>query len=164
MAAASTPAIAILTSEGIDHVLHSYDHDDRSDSFGSEAADVLADRLGIAREQVFKTLIVERSDRSLAVAMVPVTGTLSLKAMAAASDTRKVVLAPRAAAQRSSGYVFGGISPLGQRRRLDTVIDRSVSAFDRVFCSAGRRGLEVELHPHDLVRLTCATTAPIAAP
>ncbi|MDI9895407.1 Cys-tRNA(Pro) deacylase [Rhodococcus sp. IEGM 1381] len=161
--AASTPALALLTARKVAHVVHTYDHDPRAQSFGEEAAQVLVDRLGVRPEQVFKTLIVERADRSLAVAIVPVTGMLSLKAAATALSTRKIAMADRAAAERSSGYVFGGISPLGQRRSLPTAIDDSALKFETILCSAGRRGLEIELAPADLVRLTLATTAPIAA-
>ncbi|MBY4038084.1 Cys-tRNA(Pro) deacylase [Rhodococcus fascians] len=161
--AASTPALALLTARKVAHIVHTYEHDPRTQSFGSEAAEILGERLGVHPEQVFKTLVVERADRSLAVAVVPVTGLLSLKAAAAALDTRKVAMADRAAAERSSGYVFGGISPLGQRRSLPTVIDDSALEFDRVLCSGGRRGLEIELAPADLIRLTRAVTAPIAA-
>ena len=161
--AASTPALALLTARKVAHIVHTYEHDPRTQSFGSEAAEILGERLGVRPEQVFKTLVVERADRSLAVAMVPVTGLLSLKAAAAALNTRKVAMADRAAAERSSGYVFGGISPLGQRRSLPTVIDDSALEFDRVLCSGGRRGLEIELAPADLIRLTRAVTAPIAA-
>ena len=161
--AASTPALALLTARKVVHTVHTYEHDSRAPSFGSEAAEILVERLGVRPEQVFKTLVVERADRSLAVAVVPVTGMLSLKAAAAALDTRKVAMADRADAERSSGYVFGGISPLGQRRSLPTVIDDSALEFDRVLCSGGRRGLEIELAPADLIRLTSAVTAPIAA-
>ncbi|KQU53569.1 cys-tRNA(Pro)/cys-tRNA(Cys) deacylase [Rhodococcus sp. Leaf278] len=161
--AASTPALALLTARKVAHIVHSYDHDPSAQSFGQEAAQVLVERLGVRPEQVFKTLIVERSDRSLGVAVVPVTTMLSLKSAAAALSTRKIAMAERAAAERSSGYVFGGISPLGQRKSLPTAIDDSALTFETILCSAGRRGLEIELAPADLVRLTRATTAPIAA-
>ncbi|MCJ0976708.1 Cys-tRNA(Pro) deacylase [Rhodococcus sp. ARC_M12] len=163
MMAASTPALAVLTARKVAHTVHSYDHDARSQSYGEEAAQILVERLGVLPEQVFKTLVVERADRSLAVAMVPVTALLSLKAAAAALRTRKLTLADRAAAERSSGYVFGGISPLGQRKSLPTVIDVSALGFETILCSGGRRGLEIELAPADLVRLTSAVSAPIAA-
>ncbi|MGF0309506.1 Cys-tRNA(Pro) deacylase [Rhodococcus sp. IEGM1428] len=161
--AASTPALALLTARKVAHTVHSYDHDPQAQSYGEEAAQVLVDRLGVRPDQVFKTLIVERADRSLAVAIVPVTTMLSLKAAATALATRKIAMADRAAAERSSGYVFGGISPLGQRKSLPTAIDDSALKFETILCSAGRRGLEIELAPADLVRLTRATTAPIAA-
>lgn len=161
--AASTPALALLTARKVAHTVHSYDHDARAQSYGEEAAQILVERLGVRPEQVFKTLVVERADRSLAVAIVPVTTTLSLKAAAAALSTRKITMADRTAAERSSGYVFGGISPLGQRRSLPTAIDISALGFETILCSGGRRGLEIELAPADLVRLTAATSAPIAA-
>ncbi|OZC93465.1 Cys-tRNA(Pro) deacylase [Rhodococcus sp. 06-412-2C] len=161
--AASTPALALLTALEVAHTVHSYEHDPQAQSYGEEAAQVLVERLGVRPEQVFKTLIVERADRSLAVAIVPVTTMLSLKAAATALATRKIAMADRAAAERSSGYVFGGISPLGQRKSLPTAIDDSALKFETILCSAGRRGLEIELAPADLVRLTRATTAPIAA-
>ena len=161
--AASTPALALFIAQGVAHTVHSYDHDPRAQSYGEEAAQILVERLGVRPERVFKTLVVERADRSLAVAVVPVTTTLALKAAAAALATRKITLADRAAAERSSGYVFGGISPLGQRRSLPTAIDDSALDFETILCSGGRRGLEIEVAPDDLVRLTRATTAPIAA-
>ncbi|OZC70331.1 Cys-tRNA(Pro) deacylase [Rhodococcus sp. 06-462-5] len=161
--AASTPALALLTARKVAHTVHSYDHDARAQSYGEEAARILVERLGVRPEQVFKTLVVERADRSLAVAIVPVTAMLSLKAAAAALSTRKIAMADRAAAERSSGYVFGGISPLGQRRSLPTAIDDSALGFETILCSGGRRGLEIELAPTDLIGLTRATTAPIAA-
>lgn len=161
--AASTPALALLTARKVAHTVHSYDHDSRARSYGEEAAQILVERLGVRPERVFKTLIVECADRSLAVTIVPVTTTLSLKAAASALSTRKITMADRAAAERSSGYVFGGISPLGQRRALPTAIDDSALGFETVLCSGGRRGLEIELDPVDLVRLTRATSAPIAA-
>ncbi|MBY4128753.1 Cys-tRNA(Pro) deacylase [Rhodococcus fascians] len=161
--AASTPGLALLTARKVAHTVHSYEHDPHTQSYGEEAARILVERLGIEPERVFKTLIVERADRSLAVAVVPVTTMLSLKAAASALSTRRIALADRAAAERSSGYVFGGISPLGQRKALPTAIDASALTFETILCSAGRRGLEIELAPADLVRLTRATTAPIAA-
>lgn len=139
--------------------MHSYEHDPQARSYGEEAAQAL----GARPEQVFKTLIVERTDRSLAVAIVPVDTMLSLKYAATALSTRKIAMADRAAAERSTGYVFGGISPLGQRKSLPTAIDDSALNFETILCSAGRRGLEIELAPADLVRLTRATIAPIAA-
>lgn len=162
MPAAPTPAIALLIRSKVDHRVHSYDHDPRAESYGNEAADILTPRLGVTSEQIFKTLVVQRSDNSLAVAVLPVTTTLSLKSAASALGTRKVVMADRIDAERSTGYVFGGISPLGQKRQLATVIDASALNWDRILCSGGRRGLEIELDPEDLVRLTRAVTAPVA--
>ncbi|MCX5044563.1 Cys-tRNA(Pro) deacylase [Aldersonia sp. NBC_00410] len=163
MATGATPATKLLDQAKVAHLVHRYQHDPRSDSFGTEAVDALAGDLGIEAAQVFKTLIVELSDGRLAVAVLPVPDKLSLKAAAAALGVAKAVMADPAKAQRSSGYVTGGISPLGQRRTLATVIDASALTWERVFCSAGRRGLEIGLAPADLIRLTDAVTAPITA-
>jgi Cys-tRNA(Pro)/Cys-tRNA(Cys) deacylase len=116
--------------------------------------------LGVPPEAVFKTLIAE-VDGALTVAVVPVTGDLDLKALATAAGGKRAALADRAAAERTSGYVRGGISPLGQRKRLPTVVDDSAQDLDRMYVSAGRRGLQVSLAPADLVRLTAAGVAPI---
>ncbi|MEV6602553.1 Cys-tRNA(Pro) deacylase [Kutzneria sp. NPDC051319] len=157
MAGQGTPATALLAKRKVPYTLHSYDHDPRHDSFGLEAAEVL----GLDPARVFKTLVAE-VDGQLAVGVVPVTGQLDLKALAAALKGKKARMAEVAAAERATGYVAGGISPLGQRKRLPVVIDASASAFDTVFCSAGRRGLEVELSPAALADLTGAVVAPIA--
>lgn len=163
MRAASTPAVRALMQAKVEHRVHVYDHDARSQSYGAEAADILTERLTISADRIFKTLVVRRADGTLAVAVLPVTTSLSLKNAAAALDTRKIVMAERAEAERSTGYVFGGVSPLGQKRRLATVVDESASTWSTILCSGGRRGLEIELDPCDLVRLTAATTAPVAA-
>ena len=158
MAAAATPATKVLTSADVDFRVHAYTHDPRQSAYGLEAADAL----GVDAGRVFKTLVIELSGKSLCVAVVPVACTLSLKAAAAVLGGTKAVMADPAKAQRSSGYVLGGISPLGQRRTLPTVIDSSALESDRIYCSAGRRGLEIELDPADLVRLTSAVVADIA--
>ncbi|MFC3961830.1 Cys-tRNA(Pro) deacylase [Nocardia jiangsuensis] len=163
MPGAATPATTALTAAGVAHRVHAYSHDPRSDSYGTEAVDALCAELGIVGEQVFKTLVISLNTGGLAVAVVPVPRSLALKAAAAALGAGKAVMADATAAQRSTGYVLGGISPLGQRKRLPTVIDESALGWDRVLCSAGRRGLEIELAPADLVRLTSARTAAIAA-
>jgi Cys-tRNA(Pro)/Cys-tRNA(Cys) deacylase len=121
----------------------------------------VADALGVPPERVFKTLVAE-VDGDLVVAVVPVTGDLDLKALAAATGGKRAALAGRAAAERATGYVRGGISPFGQRRRLPTVVDATATGFDTVYVSAGRRGLQVELAPAELIRLTGATLAAIA--
>ncbi|MCW2551396.1 MAG: ybaK [Mycobacterium sp.] len=162
MARAATQAIAALVTAGIPHEVLSYHHDPRNESFGDEAVAELAARLDVAAEQVFKTLVIALP-RGLAVAVLPVPHKLSLKAAAAALGVPKAEMADRAAAERSTGYVVGGISPLGQRKPLPTVVDESVLTWDRVLCSAGRRGLQVALAPADLVRLTKAVTADILA-
>lgn len=163
MAAASTPAIRTLVQAGVEHRVHAYAHDPRTDSYGTEAVDALAAELALDPGQIFKTLVLELSTGSLAVAVLPVPRTLSLKAAAAALGAPKATMADRVKAERSTGYVLGGISPLGQRKRLPTVVDASATRWDRVLCSAGRRGLEIELTPAELIRLTNAVTAPVAA-
>jgi Cys-tRNA(Pro)/Cys-tRNA(Cys) deacylase len=141
----------------VTHTLHPYDPEHPSDQGHGEAA-VAA--LGADPRQVFKTLVA-RVDGALTVAVVPVAGTLDLKALAAATGGRKAVLAEPADAERATGYVLGGISPLGQKKALPMVVDESALGFATVMVSAGRRGLQVELPPGDLVRLTKARTAPI---
>ena len=158
MAGQGTPATALLAKQKIEHRLHSYPHDPRHSSYGLEAAEAL----GVAPERVFKTLLAE-VDGGLVVGIVPVVAQLDLKALAAAVGGKRARMADIAAAERATGYVAGGISPLGQRKRLRTVIDSSAETFDTMFCSAGRRGLEMELAPADLARLLDATLAPIAA-
>ena len=149
--------MTVLARAKVAHTLHPYDPDHSSDQGHGEAA-VAA--LGADPRQVFKTLIA-RVDGALTVAVVPVSGTLDLKALAAAAGGRRAVMADPADAERSTGYVLGGISPLGQRKPLPTVVDASALGFPTVLVSAGRRGLQVELPPADLVRLTKARTAPI---
>ncbi|MFI9816663.1 Cys-tRNA(Pro) deacylase [Saccharothrix variisporea] len=158
MAGRGTPATALLDKQKVAHKLHAYDHDPRHESYGLEAAEAL----GIAPERVFKTLVAE-VDGKLAVGVVPVTGQLDLKALAAAVGGKKAKMAEVAAAERATGYVAGGISPLGQKKRLPLVLDASARSFDTIYCSAGRRGLEVEIAPDELVRLTQAVVADIAA-
>jgi Cys-tRNA(Pro)/Cys-tRNA(Cys) deacylase len=143
----------------VTYSVHTYDHDPRHDAYGPEASDAL----GVAPERVFKTLVAE-VDGGLTVGVVPVAGHLDLKALAAAAGGKKAVMADVAAAERATGYVAGGISPLGQRKRLPVVIDSSALRFATVFCSGGRRGLELELAPADLVRATGAKVAAIAQP
>ena len=128
-------------------------------AFGNEAVESLSGQLGVAPTQIFKTLVVKIDGGKLGVAVIPVPDKLSLKAAAAALGAGKAVLAEQAEAERSTGYVFGGISPLGQRKRLPTVVDASALTWDRVLCSGGRRGLEIELDPNDLVRLAGAVVA-----
>ena len=154
------------------HEVLQYHHDPRNSSFGEEAARELAHTEGVDPQQVFKTLVVAipaapRSgpgrDIRLGVAVLPVPAKLSLKATALALGAPKATMAERAAAERSTGYVIGGISPFGQRRALPTVVDESALGWDRVLCSAGKRGWDVAVHPRDLIALTNATTAAIRA-
>ena len=157
MAGQGTAATALLTRQGIPYTVHAYAHDPRHGSYGAEAAEAL----GVASGRVFKTLVAE-VDGALTVGVVPVTAQLDLKALAAAVGGKKAAMADVAAAERATGYVAGGISPLGQRRRLPVVIDATALEFPSVYCSGGRRGLEIELAPGDLVRAANATVAPIA--
>lgn len=154
--AAGTPATVLLTAERVAHTLHPYDVSPDAPNYGA----LVAQALGVAPEAVFKTLVAE-VDGALVVGVVPVTGDLDLKALAAAAGGKRATLADRAAAERSSGYVRGGISPLGQRKRLPTVIDDTAEALGLMYVSAGRRGLQVSLAPADLIRLTGATVAPL---
>jgi Cys-tRNA(Pro)/Cys-tRNA(Cys) deacylase len=155
---AGTPALVALTAAGVPHTAHVYEHDPANDvGYGLEAAHVL----GVPPEQVFKTLLTT-VDGVLTVAVVPVTGKLDLKALAHAVGGKKAAMAERAAAERATGYVVGGISPLGQKTAHPTVLDETAWLFDTVLVSGGRRGLDVELAPGDLVRLTGATVADIA--
>lgn len=154
--AAGTPATVALTKAQIAFRTHEYEHDPAAGSYGAEAAELM----GVDPARLFKTLVADVDGR-LTVAVVPVSGSLDLKALASAVGGKKAAMADPAAAERSSGYVLGGISPLGQRRQLPTVVDASALGFETVFCSGGRRGLEIELAPADLVKLTGAVTAPI---
>lgn len=151
-----TPATVALAAAGVPFTQHAYEHDPGAGSFGLEAAEVL----GLPPEQVFKTLVVD-SGSGLAVAVVPVAGQLDLKALASALGVKRVTMADPAAAQRSSGYVVGGISPIGQKRPLPTVLDESAELFDVVYVSGGRRGLDLGLSPTDLLRVTGAVVADI---
>lgn len=155
--AAGTPATAALTRLGVSYGLHPYDHDPAAASYGLEAAAALS----VPPRQVFKTLLVE-DDRGLAVALVPVDRSLDLKAVAAALGRKKVAMADPAVAERSTGYVVGGISPIGQKKPLPTVLDASAADLDLVYVSGGRRGLDLSLSPADLVTVTGATLASIA--
>lgn len=153
-----TPAIALLTRAGVDFTLHPYQHDPRAEAYGDEAAAAL----GVPPERIFKTLIA-LVDAKMVCGVVPVAGHLDLKAIAAAVGGKRAAMAEPAAAARATGYVVGGISPLGQKTRLPVVIDESASTFPTVFVSAGRRGLQVELAPADLAAAAGAVLAPIAA-
>jgi Cys-tRNA(Pro)/Cys-tRNA(Cys) deacylase len=151
-----TPATLLLAREGVAHTVHRYVVDPRAGSYGEAGAAAL----GIEPERMLKTLLADL-DGHLVCAVVPVARSLDLKALAAALGGKRAVMADPAAAERSSGYVVGGISPLGQRTRLATAVDESSALFDTVYVSAGRRGLSVELAPADLVRLTGAILAAV---
>lgn len=151
----------MLVAAGVAHEVLQYHHDPRAESYGEEAANELAAVEGVDPAQVFKTLIIELS-KGLAVAVLPVPTKLSLKAAAAALGVPKAQMADRSAAERSTGYVLGGISPFGQRKALPTVVDASAMTWGRVLCSAGKRGWDVAVDPRDLIRVTGAVTADIA--
>jgi len=151
-----TPATVALTRAGIEFTLHAYDHDPRAASYGEEAAAAL----GLDPRRVFKTLMASVDGR-LVVAVVPVSGQLDLKALARAVGGSKAVMADVAAAERATGYVAGGISPIGQRRPHPTVVDESALLHPTVFVSAGRRGVDLEIAPADLVAITEAITAEV---
>jgi Cys-tRNA(Pro)/Cys-tRNA(Cys) deacylase len=155
--AGGTPATVALTKAGIDFTLHEYEHDPRAQSFGLEAAEAL----GLDPVRVFKTLMAT-VDGGLTVGIVPVSGQLDLKALARAVGGSKAAMAEVAAAERATGYVAGGISPLGQRRVHPTVVDESALGFDTIYVSAGRRGLDLEIAPGDLVVATSAVVAAIS--
>jgi Cys-tRNA(Pro)/Cys-tRNA(Cys) deacylase len=145
-----TPALDLLKKHRAEHRVHAYEHDPKAASYGLEAVE----KLGLAAAQVFKTLLAATERSELLVAVVPVTGTLDLKALAQAAGVKKCEMADPQAAQRATGYLLGGISPLGQKKRLRTFIDQTAEAWPSLFVSAGRRGLEVELAPQLLAEHT----------
>jgi len=155
--AGGTRATDQLSKLGISYTVHRYQHDPRHPSYGQEASEAL----GVPPERVFKTLVAD-VDGQLTVAVVPVAGSLDLKALAGAVGGKKAVMADPAQAERASGYVTGGITAIGLRRALPVVVDESALRHPTVFCSAGQRGLEIELAPADLVTAAGAQTAPIA--
>ena len=147
-----TPAINSAKRAGIKFHVHEYDHDPAAESYGAEAAA----KLGVDSGRVFKTLVIALGNRDLAVAVLPVAAKLDLKRFAKAMGTKKALMADKGVAERTTGYVLGGVSPVGQKKKLRTVIDVSASRFDTMYVSAGRRGLEIELSPLGLCRLTDA--------
>jgi len=158
VAGRGTTATLALERAKIAFTLHEYAHDARAGSYGLEASETL----GVPPEDVFKTLVAS-VDGALVVGVVPVHRQLDLKALAAAVGGKKAVMAEVTAAERATGYVAGGISPVGQKKRLPVVIDASAVELATMFCSAGRRGLEIEIAPADLIRAAGATVAAIAA-
>ena len=152
-----TPALRVVTGDGVAHTVHPYDHDPRATGWGHEAAKAL----GVEPARVFKTLVAD-VDGALVVAVVPVAGQLDLRALAAARGGRRAAMAAPATAERATGHVVGGISPLGHRTRLPVVLDASALDHPTVLVSAGRRGLQVELDPRDLARLADAQVAAVA--
>lgn len=157
MAGRATRATAVLDATGVPYRLHPYDAPGR-DAYGTEAADAL----GLAHERVFKTLVADVDAHGPVLAVVPVSGRLDLKALAAACGAKRATMTDPAAAQRLTGYVVGGIAPLGSSRPVPVLVDSSAAAFDTVFCSAGRRGLQMELAPDDLVAAAGAALAELA--
>lgn len=144
-----TPAINLARKNKIIHRVHEYTHDPANESYGQEAAE----KLGVSAERVFKTLVVNMDNGSLVVGVIPVSSMLSMKLIAKAAGAKKAVMASQSDVERSTGYVLGGVSPIGQKKRLKTIIDSSAKDFDTIYVSAGRRGLEIELNPEDLAML-----------
>jgi len=152
-----TPAIKTAKKNKISHQIHEYSHDATSESYGLEAAE----KMGVPVQRVFKTLVVVLGNKELAVGVLPVSFQLSMKLIAKALGAKKATMADKTDVQRSTGYVLGGVSPLGQKKQLKTVIDASAQNHATIYVSAGRRGLEIELNPADLTNLTRAILADI---
>lgn len=144
-----TPAINLLKKNRCEFKIHKYDHDPACTNYGLEAAD----KLGLDRERVYKTLLVELNPKELAVGIVPVSSNLSLKEMAKALKAKSATMADKDEAQKVTGYLLGGISPLGQKKRLKTVLDISALDFESIYVSGGKRGLDIEVKPEDIVKL-----------
>lgn len=141
-----TPGINVAKKNKIKHTVNEYEHDSSSESYGLEAAE----KMGVDETRVFKTLVVKLNDDELAVGVIPVSSMLSMKRIAKVAGAKKATMADPTEVERSTGYVLGGVSPLGQKKRLKTIVDSSAKNFDTIFVSAGRRGLEIELAPDDL--------------
>jgi len=154
-----TPAVKLLKKQKIHHTLHEYQHDANHGSYGLEAAE----KIGVSPEQVFKTLVVELETKQMVVCIVPVSHSLNLKSAAKAVKAKKATMADKNDVMRSTGYVLGGISPLGQKKRLPTLIDESAQNFSRIYVSAGKRGMDIALAPQDLLKLCGAQFADIKA-
>ncbi|MEH6519142.1 MAG: Cys-tRNA(Pro) deacylase [Halioglobus sp.] len=152
-----TPGINVAKNNNVSHRVHEYSHDEASESYGLEAAE----KMGVPEERVFKTLVVSLDNRELVVGVIPVSSMLSMKLIAKAAGAKKAAMADKSDVERSTGYVLGGVSPLGQKRRLKTIIDSSAKNYATVYVSAGRRGLEIELSPVDLAQLTNGVIAEI---
>ena len=153
-----TPAIKLAQQQKIAHQIHEYTHDPAAASYGLEAAE----KMGVPPEWVFKTLVAEVDGKQLVVAILPVNRQLSLKKLAKAVGAKKAVMADPAQVERTTGYVLGGVSPLGQKKRLTTCLDTSAANLEQIYVSAGKRGLEIQLVPKDLQRLTQAKLVEIA--
>ncbi|MBZ2169620.1 Cys-tRNA(Pro) deacylase [Marinobacter sp. F4216] len=152
-----TPGINALKKAGVAFRVHEYEHDPDSQSYGLEAAQ----KMDVEPARVFKTLVVLVDGKSMTVGIVPVQTQLSLKRIAKATSGKKATMADPKAVERSTGYILGGVSPLGQKRPLKTFIDQSAESFETIFVSAGRRGLEIELSPQDLSALLNAAFVPL---
>lgn len=152
-----TPGIDVAKKNKVSHKIHEYSHDESSESYGLEAAE----KMGVPEERVFKTLVVSVDNKELVVGVIPVSSMLSMKLIAKVSGAKKATMADKSDVERSTGYVLGGVSPLGQKKRLKTIIDLSAKNYPTVYVSAGRRGLEIELSPDDLTKLTGGELAEI---
>jgi Cys-tRNA(Pro)/Cys-tRNA(Cys) deacylase len=152
-----TPGINVAKKNKVSHTIHEYSHDESSESYGLEAAE----KMGVPEERVFKTLVVSLDNRELVVAVIPVSSMLSMKLIAKAAGAKKAAMADKSDVERATGYVLGGVSPLGQKKRLKTIIDSSAKNYSTVYVSAGRRGLEIELSPDDLTKLSAGELAEI---
>lgn len=152
-----TPGINEAKKNKILYIVHGYSHDELSESYGLEAAE----KMGVSEERVFKTLVVALDNKELAIGVIPVSSMLSMKLIAKTAGAKKAAMAEKSTVERSTGYVLGGVSPLGQKKRLKTIIDSSAKNFSTIYVSAGRRGLEIELSPDDLARLTSGVLAEI---
>ena len=152
-----TPGINVAKKAKITHKVHEYAHDSSSESYGLEAAE----KLGVPESRVFKTLVVSLDNKELAVGVIPVSSMLSMKLIAKAAGAKKAKMAEPSEVERSTGYVLGGVSPLGQKKRLKTIIDSSAKHHSTIYISAGRRGLEIELSPDDLIKLVNGDLAEI---
>ena len=152
-----TPAINLLKKNNIAHQVHQYSHDAACESYGLEAAV----KMGVSEARVFKTLVLNLNNGEIAMGILPVSSLLSMKLVSKAAGAKSAAMADKNTVERSTGYVLGGVSPLGQKKRLKTMIDQSAATHTTIFVSAGRRGLEIELNPEDLKKLTSATYADI---
>lgn len=150
-----TPGIIAAKKNKISFTIHEYSHDESSTSYGHEAAE----KMDVPKERVFKTLVVSLDNKTLAVGIIPVSAMLSMKHIAKAASSKKAIMANKVDVERSTGYVLGGVSPLGQKRQLKTFIDSSAKHYSTIYVSAGRRGLEIELNPNDLTKITKGTFA-----
>ena len=145
-----TPGINVAKKNKVSHKIHEYSHDETTESYGLEAAE----KLGVIEQRIFKTLVVMLDDKSLVVGIIPVSAMLSMKLIAKAVGAKKANMADKSDVERSTGYVLGGVSPLGQKKALRTIVDASANHYASIYVSAGRRGLEIELSPADLIKLT----------